>query len=79
MMQQQDLNSLAGDWVEQTRKEREQFIEDCSFAKVVSTFHGDALLIGGHIIEIKSAGAHHAEWMASALRSTSSETREGSS
>lgn len=79
MTQQQNINALAGDWGEHNRKERERFIEDCAFAKVVSTSDGPALLIGGSVIEIKSSFRDHVEWLAIALRSGSADTQDASS
>lgn len=56
---------------------KEQFIEECAFAKVVNTHYGAALLIAGVVLEVK--GPYNAfedkdhqpfavEWLAEALR-----------
>lgn len=44
------------------------FVDECRFAKVVTTASGDALLIAGHVIELKSQYPNWAHVISTALR-----------
>lgn len=58
----------------QQRKREERFIEDCAFAKIVSTADGDALKIGYQVIGIRSSNpSFHVEMISKALRRASQE------
>lgn len=47
----------------------DRFVEDCRFAKIVSTADGPAILIAGEVIGIRSEAPHfHVEGITRALR-----------
>lgn len=58
---------------------KEQFIEECQFAKIVDTASGNALLIAGIVFEIQGSptARWYAQYLAAALRRGT--TRESSS
>jgi len=55
------------------KQSREQFLDDCRFAKVVDTFDGSGILIGGNVYRLLGpfAMTDMAEWFVDAFRSGS--------
>ncbi|WP_138983482.1 hypothetical protein [Agrobacterium tumefaciens] len=53
-----------------SERDNTRFIEDCAFAKIVTTADGSAINIGGEIINVRSAEpSFHVDAIVSALRS----------
>lgn len=53
-----------------SERDNARFIEDCAFAKIVTTADGPAINIAGEIINVRSAEpAFHVDAIVSALRS----------
>lgn len=74
-------SSASQQYVDQAREEKEKrrdaFLDDAKFAKLVETFSGHAILIGGVVIEVKSPSSYHAEFLVSALRAASGPREAG--
>lgn len=52
----------------ETEERRKQFIEDCFNASIVRTAGGDAVLIGGSILQITCPDPAMIDWLVLALR-----------
>jgi hypothetical protein len=60
---------MPSSWAEEAANKEASFVNDCAFAKVVSTARGEALLIQGKVIFIEGPdGWGYAQMLAKALR-----------